>query len=462
MTIVQVLIYQLKMELSEPKKKHRARLEHKQSYPIIFDENGELIIFTAQLSSLGTCIAEPDDMTAIHSMGFFGKGSLSRSYPTFGKARYGAPPVIKERQWLQRLQWMREVKELSEEFQTENEMEKIINEDLQNQPGTSGVSGKTSKSSKAQNSKLSDVIEIVADKNTKLQPHGKRCLDNDIEILDENREPQAKHSKSIDEIILDSAEDEDIVEISKEEFNKKRQDPSQRDELNFSSEEENNDIDIRKVLILPDSDSENENYLNEIRPRIEDDGFPVKESLHLTFEESFFLVFALGCLRVMDFRGKILSIEELWDQFCRDDIYFIQKYVIYHYFRSKGWVVKPGLKFGGDFLLYKQGPPFYHASYIVLVDVIDETTLERIPEKAMRRMNLKDLIGMERLAESAAKEILLAQVMWPDSVPRENNLVALEKLSEFTVKEILMRRWRINKNSTTSSLVPSEDEEDSA
>lgn len=45
--------------------------------------------------------------------GFFGKGSLSRSYPSFGKARYGTPPVVRNRQWLRRQNWLKEVKELN-------------------------------------------------------------------------------------------------------------------------------------------------------------------------------------------------------------------------------------------------------------------------------------------------------------------------------------------------------------
>lgn len=45
--------------------------------------------------------------------GFFGKGSLSRSYPSFGKARYGAPPVVRNRQYLRRQKWLEEVKELN-------------------------------------------------------------------------------------------------------------------------------------------------------------------------------------------------------------------------------------------------------------------------------------------------------------------------------------------------------------
>lgn len=58
------------MELREPKKKHKVRLKPEQSYPLIFDEDGDLIIFTAHLSALGTCIAEPDDMSAVQSMVF--------------------------------------------------------------------------------------------------------------------------------------------------------------------------------------------------------------------------------------------------------------------------------------------------------------------------------------------------------------------------------------------------------
>ena len=158
----------------------------------------------------------------------------------------------------------------------------------------------------------------------------------------------------VDEVVLDSTEDEDIYEIPKEELNSKSDNNGsdnlwQREELELSSEEEN-DCDIQgKVLVLPDSDPETNDYLNHINPRIEIEGFPVKETLHLTFEETFFLMFGLGCLRVVDFQGKMLSIKEAWNHFCKEDAFFVQKYVIYHYYRSKGWVVKPGLKYGGDF-----------------------------------------------------------------------------------------------------------------
>lgn len=40
---------------------------------------------------------------------------------------------------------------------------------------------------------------------------------------------------------------------------------------------------------------------------------------------------------------------------------FIVNYVVYHHYRSLGWVVKSGVKFCVDYLLYKRGPVFDHA-----------------------------------------------------------------------------------------------------
>lgn len=42
---------------------------------------------------------------------------------------------------------------------------------------------------------------------------------------------------------------------------------------------------------------------------------------------------------------------------------FLVNYVVYHHYRSLGWVVKGGIKFCVDYLLYKRGPVFTHAEY---------------------------------------------------------------------------------------------------
>lgn len=45
---------------------------------------------------------------------------------------------------------------------------------------------------------------------------------------------------------------------------------------------------------------------------------------------------------------------------------FLINYVVYHHYRSLGWVVKGGIKFCVDYLLYKRGPVFTHAEYAAL------------------------------------------------------------------------------------------------
>lgn len=80
------------------------------------------------------------------------------------------------------------------------------------------------------------------------------------------------------------------------------------------------------------------------------DPFPIEETLSLLLEEAFFLHFSLRCLKVMNFdQTHEYTTEELFDKFCNADPHFIQRFVVYQYYRAKNWVVKSGLKFGGDF-----------------------------------------------------------------------------------------------------------------
>lgn len=46
----------------------------------------------------------------------------------------------------------------------------------------------------------------------------------------------------------------------------------------------------------------------------------------------------------------------------RPDDPFLVSYIGYHHFRALGWVVKPGIKFCADWLLYRRGPVFSHSA----------------------------------------------------------------------------------------------------
>ncbi len=41
----------------------------------------------------------------------------------------------------------------------------------------------------------------------------------------------------------------------------------------------------------------------------------------------------------------------------------LSRYALYRHFRALGWVVRPGLEFGVDLLLYTAGPEAVHATY---------------------------------------------------------------------------------------------------
>ncbi|XP_060812128.1 tRNA-splicing endonuclease subunit Sen2 [Bombus pascuorum] len=436
------------MNLREPKKKRRMKLTEQLPLPIVIGNQDEWTTYTAHLTDLGSCIIDPNEIVAVHSMGFFGKGSLSRGFPSFGKTQYGAPPVIRNRQWLRRQEWLKQFNELSMEpnsTQTnpeENKCEIIVINSYSRSPNDDDVELLSVKISPTKQN-TPDIIEI----------------DTNSAHLDEKhkKNQQTDEELKVDGTISNSTKEDDALIIIENKSNKKGNNIDNNQKGSIENEEKSpssfslkendicfteNNLDVQnKLLVLPDSDSETENYLQKIKPKIECENFPIQETLHLTFEETFFLLYGLGCLNLIDFDGNLLDIDSAWHIFCKTDKNFISKYVVYHYFRSKGWVVKPGLKYGGDFLLYKQGPPFYHASYIVIIDTLDSDTLVTNQDKRMHKLTWNSLLGLERLSETAAKEILFAQVLWPSSTLQTSDSLNVDMLPEFSVRELLWRRW---------------------
>lgn len=56
------------MNLQEPKKKKRVKLKPQSLFPIPLNETQEWPVYTAHLTDMGSCIIEPEEMNAVHSM----------------------------------------------------------------------------------------------------------------------------------------------------------------------------------------------------------------------------------------------------------------------------------------------------------------------------------------------------------------------------------------------------------
>jgi len=95
-------------------------------------------------------------------------------------------------------------------------------------------------------------------------------------------------------------------------------------------------------------------------------------------------------------KQQLLETEELMtyaNQYYED---FTPKYKIYEYLRKLGYVVRPGMKFGSDFVIYEEGPGIDHSKWVVHV------------EKDQKQLRAIEVVRAGRLAASVKKRYLIA------------------------------------------------------
>ncbi|KAJ4921356.1 hypothetical protein JOQ06_022800, partial [Pogonophryne albipinna] len=106
-----------------------------------------------------------------------------------------------------------------------------------------------------------------------------------------------------------------------------------------------------------------------------------------------------------------LSIIQLWRKFrsLRPD--FVSSFSAYQHLRSKGWVPKEGggAKYGVDLMLYRKGPPFYHASYSVVIERVDGA----FRGSALRPFSWRSLAALSRITANVSKELMLCYIIYP-------------------------------------------------
>ncbi|KAI4854871.1 hypothetical protein E4T45_03697 [Aureobasidium sp. EXF-8846] len=181
-----------------------------------------------------------------------------------------------------------------------------------------------------------------------------------------------------------------------------------------------------------------------------------QEHLQLNLEESFFLSYGLGSLQILDSNTKQpLSTPSLLTLFrqhshypiaqassLRPDDPFLLNYVVYHHYRSLGWVVRPGVKFSCDFLLYNRGPVFSHAEFALLI-------VPEYAEGSIEAAEGKGKMGWWWLhCSQVKKSLIIVYVKVPKKLPniegRETDIGKV--LRSYEIREFVVRRWLANRS----------------
>ncbi|MCJ1316022.1 tRNA-splicing endonuclease subunit Sen2 [Xylographa vitiligo] len=199
-----------------------------------------------------------------------------------------------------------------------------------------------------------------------------------------------------------------------------------------------------------------------------------QEHLQLTFEEAFFLTYGLGIIEVENTENTeplttntLLTLFRVHSHFpsctpsdLRPDDPFLISYVVYHHFRSLGWVVRSGIKFAVDYLLYNRGPVFSHAEFAVIVlpsyhhPCWRETTGQDIDIKKRESKSWWWLHCVNRVQSQVKKSLVLAYVEIPpprttvveDCLDDHSETDISQMLKSYRVREMIVRRWIPNRS----------------
>ncbi|KAG7158467.1 tRNA-splicing endonuclease subunit SEN2-like [Homarus americanus] len=193
-----------------------------------------------------------------------------------------------------------------------------------------------------------------------------------------------------------------------------------------------------------------------------DDSDPLAHEgyLQLLPEEAMFLSYALGCLVVTHKKQTAdkqyhkcsplkdifeMTIDQMWSAFVMDDPKFPFKYTVYHHYRSKGWVVKSGLKFGADLILYPVGPPFYHAQFTIMIQCMWSDTLTSDQTSSWREFSWTNISATERISNHVNKTPIICFVLRPRHLTQDK-LGRIECLKDLAIQELMLTRWNPKDN----------------
>ncbi|KAF2143770.1 uncharacterized protein K452DRAFT_161974 [Aplosporella prunicola CBS 121167] len=139
----------------------------------------------------------------------------------------------------------------------------------------------------------------------------------------------------------------------------------------------------------------------------------------------------------------------------RPDDPFLLKYAAYQHFRSRGWVARDGVKFAVDLMLYNRGPVFSHAEFAAVVLPAYSHAYWRQQqrgEEGREGRTRKEqspwwwLHCVNRVQAQVLKSLVLVYVEVPPPMEGEGEVQDVGALlRRYKVREFVLRRWVPNR-----------------
>ncbi|XP_046881250.1 tRNA-splicing endonuclease subunit Sen2 [Hypomesus transpacificus] len=444
-----------------PKRRARVYEAYEAPFPVLLTaEDAKLpvdLVYRAEIVNKNVIVRDPDHIQALYGKGYFGKGMLSRARPdycisnTWEKLGDRHLPVISLSKYQQRLSWVRDgllgqgldLDTVSQTLQKFSREVEIVDREM------TGVEngrneGETPHSPTSEGVERAGGIDLVdTSQEAELDghvPQAKRPRRQGDPRFDPLAELYPEEPEQVDQQVLSKVKcarhDDWIIHCGC------RLEESHLKAEAQTRENSQRDYPGHEYVLVEEEDEEEEEQKKEMGERERPlrhvcriNPFTLIEYLQLSLEETFFLVYALGCLSV-HYDEEPLSICQLWEMFSFIQPHFETTYMAYHYFRSKGWVPKPGVKYGSDFMLYRKGPPFYHASYSVVV----ERVAESFQDAPLRPFNWRSLAALSRITGNVSKELMFCYVIYPEDMTKED-LRSPECVRRVRVQEVIVSRW---------------------
>ncbi|KRX97166.1 Beta-lactamase-like protein 2, partial [Trichinella pseudospiralis] len=131
------------------------------------------------------------------------------------------------------------------------------------------------------------------------------------------------------------------------------------------------------------------------------------------------------------FLRRLMTSGEFFSHCIASAADFVFRFAVYLHFRRRGWIVKPGLNYGVDYVVYPDAPSNVHSQFMVII-VPHWNGFQELP------MTWRDAVSASRISCAVSKNVLLCGVKNFDG---DFQKLTLDDLQQCPVQIVCLKQW---------------------